>query len=115
MTRSDYKKKRKELQAKYQNELIALAELYATENNPVKIGDVIFDGTRTIKVSSMEVESKLFSYPTMKYFGTKLMKNGKPYKRSLDKWTFQNCLISINGEPAHARGRNIKRSDTLSS
>ena len=78
-----------------------LLNQYATEHNPVKIGDVITDHFHTIRVEKMCISTKWTSVPIMRYRGTELTKQGLPKKRQPVPVlpVFQNNIVSINGEP----------------
>lgn len=78
-----------------------LRRQYATEHNPVKIGDVITDHFHTIRVETMVITTKWTSVPIMRYRGTELTKHGVPKKRQpMPAFpVYQNNIVSINGEP----------------
>lgn len=72
---------------------------YASERNPVKVGDIVTDHYHTIKVEKMSIGG--ISIPYMVYYGTELRKNGVPKKRQpiLRDPVHQIHVQSINGQP----------------
>ena len=87
------------LQRECNDKQMELRKQYAIEHNPVKVGDIVTDCFRTIRVEKMSI----FGHPVpfMLYHGTELTKQGVPKKRQPvpDNPAFQSYIESINGEP----------------
>ncbi len=99
MTSIELKEKCMALQRECNDKQNELRKQYAIEHNPVKVGDVVTDHYKTIRVEKM----RMYGYPIpfMRYYGTKLTKQGVPMKRQpvQSDPVFQNFIKSINGEP----------------
>lgn len=88
---------------KQQNEL---RYEYASEHNPVRIGDVITDYIRTMRVTGMTVFGDLVPY--MGYLGVELTRKGieKKHQPSNQIPVFQTHVKFINGKPYNYRDSN---------
>ena len=101
MNKEEYLKAKKALEAEFEEKKKQLAREFAYSNNDVKIGDIITDHYKTIRV-----EKLLWGYdygsnmPCMFYRGTRLNKKGKPVKREADDNRIsQTDIREINGKP----------------
>jgi len=76
-----------------------LRKQYAIEHNPVKVGDIVTDHYRTIRVEKMSAYG--YPIPFMRYIGTELTKQGVPKKRQPVTYypVAQHNVEIINGEP----------------
>jgi hypothetical protein len=101
MNKEEYLKAKKVLEEEFEEKKKKLALEFAYSNNPVKIGDVITDHYKTIRVE------KLFwgynfgnPFSCMFYRGTRLNKKGEPMKRDADdNRVAQTYIREINGKP----------------
>lgn len=100
MNKEEYLKAKKSLEEEFFEKKKELDKDFATLNNPVKIGDIITDHYKTIRV-----EKFIFGYnynsnlPCMFYRGTRLNKKGEPAKREAeDNRVIQTDIREINGE-----------------
>lgn len=99
MNKEEYLKTKKALEEECEIKKKHLAREFAYSNNPVKIGDIITDHCKTIRV-----EKFLWGYdfgsrfPCMFYRGTRLNKKGEPMKRDADDNKIgQPNIREING------------------
>jgi hypothetical protein len=101
MTAKELSEKMIAIQNESKAKQFLLLKQYATEHNPVKIGDVITDHFHTIRVETMGISTEWTSVPIMRYRGTELTKQGVPKKRQpVPSFpVFQRNIVSINGEP----------------
>lgn len=65
---------------------------FARENNPVNIGDIVKDHMATIIVESITMSHGIYDIPCCIYRGTRLKKNGEPYKTGEQRTVWQ-CHI----------------------
>ena len=101
MNKDEYLKEKAALEEEFCNRKKELDKDFALSNNPVKIGDIITDHYKTIRV-----EKFIFGYcgytsnlPCMYYRGTRLNKKGEPAKRDADdNRVMQTDITKINGE-----------------
>lgn len=88
----DYVQEMADLKTKHNNEINQLKRKYALANNPIKIGDIITDGKRIIKVQ------KIFVYlddpPYCVYRGPLLNKNKTIKKNGKYGDIYQNWLTA---------------------
>ncbi len=100
MTTEEYLKAKKAIEEECASRKKMLAGEFARSNNPVKIGDIITDHYKTIRVEKFSWTIDLSQTPCMCYRGTRLNKKGEPAKREADdNLVFQNNIIKINGNP----------------
>lgn len=101
MNKEEYKKAEKALIEEFGIKKEQLAREFAFSHNPVKIGDIITDHYKTIRV-----EKFLWGYtfgvpylPCMYYRGVRLTKKGEPSKREADdNRVTQTDIREINGK-----------------
>ena len=101
MNKEEYLKAKKALEEECEINKKHLARKFAYSNNPVKIGDIITDHYKTIRVEKL-VYGRNFGYtfPCMFYYGTRLTKKGEPAKRNNDaNRVAQADIREINGKP----------------
>lgn len=105
MTKEEYLQKKKEIDDRYEKEMRELDRSYAESNSPVKIGDVIKDDYKMIRVTSTMVNRSYDRYlPSLKYFGIRLTAKGTPFKReSDDNMVWQAHIREINGKPYNSK------------
>lgn len=101
MNKEEFIKAEKALKEDFEEKRKQLAREFAFSNNPVKIGDIITDHYKTIRVLKF-----LWGYnfgsqmPCMFYRGTRLNKKGEPMKRDADdNRVVQTYIREINGKP----------------
>ena len=101
MNKEEYLKEEKALKEEFEKKKKQLASEFAYSNNPVKIGDIITDHYKTIRVLKF-----LWGYdfvsrmPCMFYRGIRLTKKGEPAKREADdSRVSQTDIREINGKP----------------
>ena len=101
MNKEEYLKAKKALEEECEIKKKHLAREFAFSNNPVKIGDIITDHYKTIRVLKF-----LWGYdfgsqmPCMFYRGVRLTKKGEPAKREADgSGVSQTDIREINGKP----------------
>jgi len=81
MTVPEYKAAFDEIRDRQRKELDELNRKFATENSTVKIGDIITDGNRRIKIDDISVTIDWFTdMPQCMYEGVELKKDGTPRK-----------------------------------
>lgn len=101
MNKEEYLKVKKALEAEFEEKKKQLAREFAYSNNDVKIGDIITDHYKTIRVEKFLWGYDFFSHmPCMFYRGTRLTKNGQLAKREAeDNRVAQTDIREINGRP----------------
>lgn len=100
MNKEEYLSRKKAIQEQHDEQLKLLNKEYALENNPVKIGDVIKDHYKIIRVEKFILCSSMHNTPMLKYRGTRLTAKGEPSKREKDdNAVYQNNITEINGKP----------------
>lgn len=101
MNKEEYLKAKKILEEEFEAKKKQLAREYAYSNNDVKIGDVITDHYKTIRVEKFLLGYDFGSQmPCMFYRGTRLNKKGEPMKRDADdNKVSQTAIREINGKP----------------
>ena len=101
MNIDEYIKAEKTLKEEFEGKKKQLLKEFAFSNNPVKIGDIITDHYKTIRVEKL-LWGYNFGTPfsCMFYRGTRLTKNGQPAKREAeDNRVAQADIREINGKP----------------
>lgn len=101
MNIDEYIKAEKDLKEEFEGKKKQLLKEFAFSNNPVKIGDVIKDHYKTIRVEKL-LWGYNFGTPfsCMFYRGTRLNKKGEPVKREADdNRVAQTDIKEINGKP----------------
>ena len=101
MNKEEYLKSKKALEEEFEEKKKQLAREFAYSNNPVKIGDIITDHYKTIRVEKFLLGYDFGSrMPCMFYRGTRLNKKGEPVKReAYDNRISQTDIREINGKP----------------
>lgn len=101
MNKEEYMKSKAALEEEFCNSKKELDKDFALSNNPVKIGDIITDHYKTIRVEKFIIGYSYSSnLPCMFYRGTRLNKKGEPAKREADdNRVSQNDIKTINGKP----------------
>ena len=101
MNKEEYLKAKKVLEEEFEDKKNKLALEFACSNNPVKIGDVITDHYKTIRVEKLFWGYYYSSpFPCMYYRGIRLTKKGEPVKRDADdNRVSQMDIKEINGKP----------------
>lgn len=101
MNKEEYLKAEKVLKEEFEAKKKQLAREFAFSNNPVKIGDIITDHCRTIRVEKFLCGYDFCSHmPCMVYRGVRLTKKGEPAKREADdNRVSQTDIREINGKP----------------
>ena len=92
MTYEEYLEKKKAIEYEKNSLIRQLSKEYALNNNPYKIGDTISDRWCTILIEKIEV-SYSFGKPYCVYSGTKLKKDGTPYKSGVRESVHQNHVL----------------------
>ena len=78
MTADEYKQKLLDIKAEYIKKRNSLEEEFALSNNTVEIGDIVSDGSSTIRVEKFGF-IRTTSLPSIYYIGVRLTKKLKPY------------------------------------
>lgn len=100
MNKEEYIKAEKALKEEFEKKRKQLAKEFAYSNNPVKIGDIITDHYKTIRVEKLLWTRNFCNPPCMAYRGVRLNKNGEPSKRDTNDDTVgQMNIREINGRP----------------
>jgi hypothetical protein len=93
MTYEQYLEKKSAIEKEKNSLIRQLGKEYALNNNSYKIGDTISDRFgSTILIEKIEL-SYNWGKPCCAYFGTKLRKNGTPYKSGEKDWVHQTNAI----------------------
>ena len=91
MTNTEYDSKLEKLRLEFEQNKRSLAIEYATSNNPYKVGDVISDHYKTIRIEKWKIS--LYSrYPSLVYTGVLLKKDGTPAKKQDDRTVWQSNI-----------------------
>lgn len=93
MTKEQYNYQKKHLEEEWRNKQRDLAKEYALSNNPHKIGDVITDHIKTIKIESIAFYNG-GSSPECLYKGIQYNKSGSISKRQDDNKIYQSNIIN---------------------
>ena len=100
MNKEEYLSKKRAIQEQHDEQLKLLNKEFALDNNPVKVGDVIKDHYKIIRVEKFILSSAMNGTPILKYRGTRLTAKGEPAKREKDdNAIYQNNVTEINGKP----------------
>ena len=101
MNREEYLQAKNVLEEEHEAKMKVIAREFAFSNNPVKIGDIITDHYKTIRVEKFSWGYDFGSrFPCMYYRGTRLSKKGEPVKRDADdNRVSQTDIREINGKP----------------
>lgn len=100
MNKEEFLKAEKALKEEFEEKMKQLAREFTFSNNPVKVGDVITDHYKTIRVEKLLWTRNFGNPPYMVYSGTRLNKNGQPAKREADNnMVAQKNIKEINGKP----------------
>ena len=99
-----HKKKEELIKARKYNLIMKLKSLsakFCEDNNPIKIGDIISDSQKTIKVTEINscFDSFVCAVPNCVYKGVRVTKNGETWKESKKIETILQVKVKkINGE-----------------
>lgn len=93
-TKEDYRERLDELKDEYKKKRKALYKEFALANNPVKVGDIIEDNHKIIKVESIgySISSETF-HPTCCYQGSELNKDRVTLKSSMKGIIWQEDIV----------------------
>ena len=101
MTYEEYCDEKERLQKEYRDNLLELDQKCTSENNPFKIGDIISNGMKVIKIERIETESfgNNFILPYCVYYGTELTRAKLLPKKTQkpNAYIKQNCRIEKIG------------------
>lgn len=96
MTKEEYITQRNELLKKHESELKVIAKEFAFSNNPYKIGDIITDHVKSIKIQQIQWSFVSFSSDKLSecvYKGIQLLKNGKPSVKKTGTYIYQSNIV----------------------
>ena len=99
MNKEEFLKAEKALKEEFEAKEKQLLKEFAYSNNDVKIGDIITDHYKTIRVEKL-LWTRSFGnpFPCMVYRGVRLNKKGEPSKRDKeDNAVYQKNITEING------------------
>lgn len=101
MTKEEFNRKKNAIEIKRDVEMKALIKEFATQNNPIKVGDIVTDHYQTIKVESIGIHSYKYgaNYPECVYKGILVKKDGTPMKRTKYSNAYQSNVLFINKQP----------------
>ena len=101
MNKEEFIKTEEAFKEEFEEKRKQLAREFAFSNNPVKIGDIITDHYKTIRVEKLLWGFNFgFKLPCMFYRGTRLNKKGQIAKRDpYDNRVAQTDIKEINGKP----------------
>jgi hypothetical protein len=95
MTKEEYKSKLIEINNDSELKLKSLAKEYALSNNPYKIGDIVTDHIKTVKIEKIQFTLGQFqSPPECVYTGIELTKKGEPNKNGNKNSVYQSNIIT---------------------
>ncbi len=78
----EYRKGLKEIDNEIEERRRRLAVLFAQENNPYQVGDIVTDHIGSLKIESIKYSRNGYNeLPCCIYFGIELKKDGTPMKR----------------------------------
>jgi hypothetical protein len=81
MTKEEFDKAKISLEQEMKRRKSQLIKEFAFSNNPYKLGDIVTDGNKKIKIEEIGYGMlPMASYPECFYKGEWLKKDGKPYK-----------------------------------
>lgn len=80
MTKEEYDKRIREAEDEYEKKKRNIVVEFALSNNPYKVGDILKDGAKIIRVEKIKVSRFTCDYPYCIYDGVLLTKKLKPYK-----------------------------------
>lgn len=92
MTKEEYRKKLDDLQNEFEQKKISVYKEFAISNNPYKVGDILRDHLRIIKVEQIKV-SVLESTPQCVYYGKQLTQKLEPMKKQDNNPMFQSNVV----------------------
>ncbi len=92
MERKEMDARLKIIEADYYNQKKAIYKEYALSNNPYKVGDIITDHYKTIKIEIIGVYVSN-GEPSCQYTGIQLNKDGKPSKTQKDNTIYQFNIV----------------------
>lgn len=91
MTKEEYNIKLKQIEIDSENAKKELYKEYAISNNPYKIGDIISDHVKTIKIESWKYY-KSFGLPQCVYRGIRINKDGTIAKKQDNNTIYQENI-----------------------
>lgn len=100
MTKEDLAKEISELQQQHEKDKYALHKKYAFANNPYKVGDIVTDHYKTVKIERIGIYVGL-GETCCKYTGQVLRKDGQPAKDQKDNTVFQMNIPELNKTPSN--------------
>lgn len=80
MTKEEYGNRMREVAIEYEEKKKKIAIDFALSNNPYKVGDILNDGAKIIRVDKIRISRFLDIYPYCIYDGVLLTKKLVPYK-----------------------------------
>lgn len=96
MTKEEYKKLKKDLEASNKLHLNKLARKYAFSNNKVGIGDIISDHIHKIRVDKIKFTiggNCISTLPECVYYGPRLKKNDDPFVNGDRETIWQSNIV----------------------
>lgn len=101
MTKEEFNRNKRAIEIKCEVEMKELIKEFATQNNPIKVGDIVTDHYHTIKVEHISYRSWQYGgkYPECVYKGVLLKKDGTPYKSMKYSDAYQSNVLFINQQP----------------
>lgn len=70
-----------------------LKKEFSMQNSPADVGDVIKTERYTMRVE--RIEAAAFEYPTLKFYGTYLKRNGEPFAHQITRPILQTDVIGV--------------------
>jgi hypothetical protein len=95
MTKEELKKEVNEIDLKCEEEKREVRKKYALANNVVKIGDIVKDHSKLLKVESIKVHVSLDN-PCCIYWGYVLNKDGWTYKKKKGASKIKDAIYQCN-------------------
>lgn len=94
-TAENFVKSLKELEEKYRKEQQHINRIFALNNNPYKIGDIITDHSGTLLIEEIKFKpSYNTELPECVFLGTELKKDGTPkLRQDKDRRVYQSNII----------------------
>ena len=92
MTIEEFKQSLSVIKKQYEQSKNDLIVIFANDNNPYKIGDIIEDHYHTIQIEKLFPQSDCRGFGTMKFFGVELKKDLTPKKRQSNVIMYQEDI-----------------------
>ena len=93
MNHEEYHEQLRVLENDYNEARKEFAVKYAKSINPYNIGDVITDGTTTLRIEKFRVYLDIKN-PRLNYYGIELKKDGTPRKKQRGVYIYQSNIIT---------------------